>query len=229
MPVASQAFGDAMPIRSEDVFRSENPSVSVSFSQHDADVEHNQEMTAEFWASRHGSGLSFRVSYHLENLVTQMVIFYPDADPFMLRFTLVPSKKLCYKNQFVKKTTAFDPHMIPFTGLWHSLLDGLSRLSNPDMIVTLEGEEQIAGLTCKKVMIGDTSKDGNLVWYSPKVDLILKRETYKSGKLIAHSEVTSLKEGEIPSSTFVLPKDCHVDDLTSKEFDSLDVRKLSKK
>jgi len=227
--LAPASFADAPTLSADDIFHSDSSVISLTYTQRIMNLEQNQEVLADYSAARKPSGLSFRADYHLESPVTQMLLFYPDADPFLLRYTLVPSKKLCYQNQFTKKDYTFDPHTIQAAGLWHSLLDGLDQLKKSGLPLNVIGEETIAGLSCKKVTAGDITKDGFLVWYSPKVDLLLKIEVYKAGKVASRKEVTVLKEGELPADTFVLPKNCPMQTLTNKEFDALDVQKLGKK
>lgn len=210
-----------------DVFQSPRKVVSLHFKQRLTHLQkENEEILVDYWASRGTIGASFRVNFLFQNPVSQMVILYPDAEPFMMRFMMVPNKSICYKNIFSKKNYGYNPHRIRFKTLWHSMLDNLYQII-PQGKLTLLGEEMLLGYPCKKVGVGDISKRGFIVWYSPQLDLLLKTETFENGKIISRKEALELQELRIPPEIFKLPPNCTVRTLSIQEFDALDVVKLS--
>jgi len=211
-----------------ELFRPTSNDISIHFKEEVTYFSTSKkEITGEFWASRNPLGLSLRIDHFLETRVTQIVLLFPQADPFLARFLLVPQKSLCYGNRFWKKDALFDPHKLAPSTYWHNLLDRLYQINQLDSGKQI-GEEKISGYSCKKISLGKTPDSGLMVWYAPELDLILRVDFYQNGKVIITKQVVDLEEKRFQSSVFKPAAGCPVKFLSAQAFDSLDLAALGK-
>lgn len=203
-------------LTASEVFKPARTSVSVSFTQRH--TENGNTFLEDYWVSRGVLGLSFRVTLRLKWPVTEISVLYPDADPFLMRIAILPTKSLCYQSVGFKKDYPFDPHRIDFHAYWHRLTDNAYGIASRERLKVV-GMETVSGYRCKKVEIGPLPESGWIVWYSPDLDLLLQSERYEYGHLESHSEAIDIKEGPISSDLLKFPPGCTVKTLSPAEFD----------